>query len=154
MNGGKTVKNCLQSHHKITRTICAKTSKPDIKIQWWKKCLRAGVKMFCKFTILLLLWVMFCLFEEACLRFFCCVTEEKDLINSVKTFKSTDSRLSLSTCLNCIIMSFESSISLNIPSSLLVKAAPHSIRENVNIRNQFVYFQHFTVVILSDRMYF
>lgn len=30
------------------------------------------------------------------------------------------------TCLNCTMMSFESSISLNIPSSLLVNAAPHS----------------------------
>lgn len=88
--------------------------------------------------------------------FSCCVTEEKHLINSVTFSKAdrTDSRLSLSTCLNCIIMSFESSISLNIPSSLLVKAAPHSIKENVNIINQSVYFQHFRVVILSDRMYF
>lgn len=30
------------------------------------------------------------------------------------------------TCLNCTIISFESSMSLNIPSNLLVKAAPHS----------------------------
>lgn len=30
------------------------------------------------------------------------------------------------TCLNCTMISFESSMSLNIPSNLLVKAAPHS----------------------------
>lgn len=31
-----------------------------------------------------------------------------------------------STCLNWIMMSLDSSMSLNIPSSLLVNAAPHS----------------------------
>jgi len=35
------------------------------------------------------------------------------------------------TCLNCTIISFDSSMSLNIPSSLLVNAAPHSTKKKV-----------------------
>lgn len=43
-----------------------------------------------------------------------------------------------STCLNWIIMSFDSSMSLNIPSSLLVNAAPHSVgSQNHNISHVF-----------------
>lgn len=35
------------------------------------------------------------------------------------------------TCLNCTMMSLESSMSLNMPSSLLVNAAPHSERGRI-----------------------
>lgn len=35
------------------------------------------------------------------------------------------------TCLNCTMMSLESSMSLNIPSNLLVNAAPHSEKQTL-----------------------
>ena len=40
-----------------------------------------------------------------------------------------DRRQAYSTCLNAGMMSFDNSISLNIPSSLLVKPPPHSETE-------------------------
>lgn len=43
----------------------------------------------------------------------------------------------LLTCLNCTMMSLESSISLNIPSNLLVNAAPHSEGNITKVTRQF-----------------
>lgn len=55
------------------------------------------------------------------------------------------------TCLNCTMMSFESSMSLNIPSSLLVNAAPHSEetpKRSVCIQGQdFLSVIHFTLSV-------
>lgn len=51
------------------------------------------------------------------------------------------------TCLNCTMMSLESSISLNIPSSLLVKAAPHS--EEMPKSQQSVFTQGHLCCVLS-----
>lgn len=36
------------------------------------------------------------------------------------------------TCLNAVLRSFDSSISLNIPSNFVVKAAPHSENRKFN----------------------
>lgn len=46
--------------------------------------------------------------------------------------KTNTDRYYFQTCLKWIMMSLESSMSLNIPSSLLVKAAPHSARGKTN----------------------
>lgn len=43
------------------------------------------------------------------------------------------------TCLNCTMMSLESSMSLNIPSSLLVNAAPHSEENSNKVTSQYAF---------------
>lgn len=59
-----------------------------------------------------------------------------------------------STCLNWIIMSFDSSMSLNIPSSLLVNAAPHSgVSQNHNVSHFFHTSTYFNALsaMMQDR---
>lgn len=63
--------------------------------------------------------------------------------------------VSANTCLNWIIMSLDSSMSLNIPSSLLVNAAPHSGgSQNHNKPQAFIHtstYFHASSALMLDR---
>lgn len=74
----------------------------------------------------------------------------KDVIRQNKKMQIMTLKVkAIITCLNCTIISFDSSMSLNIPSSLLVNAAPHSTRNT-----RFYFTQPFETSVLLKMVCF